>query len=243
MPSLIRSGTLAARPRYCFADLQAQGQQILDAARRQAQTIIDAARATAEQEARAIRAAALEAGRREGFEQARRDAAQSALNDARREIDQLCQTLRNALDAFERDKRALLAAAEAGLIQLALAIAQRVCKLQAARGPQVAAANVVRLLELCRHEHDLSIHLHPDDLEALRHAGGSELLADIENLQHVRLTPDPALERGDCRLESTHGTIDASLDVQLRRVAAALTGTDPDARPPAGAETQHEHQS
>lgn len=213
-------------------DLEAEGRAIVQQARDEAARLIAQARAAAEQQGAQVReqmhAQGLAEGRAAGFERARQDAATSALNEARAGLERLAQALTHAAQNFEREKRAMLAAAEAGVIRLALAVAERVCKTQAAASSAAALANARQALELVAHEHDPVLHVNPADLAAAQ-AGLPEWLAQLQPLEHVQIVADERVGPGGCAVRTRTGTLDATLDVQLDRVAAALLAGDVDA--------------
>ncbi len=225
MAGVLRREKFSSRPAFSFQDLEGKARSILDEARAQARRIV----AEAEEEGRR-RAARLEQeaaprgreeGRRQAFEQAREEAAKTAMEETRQDYVHLGEALRAGLEAFEENKRRLLATAECGLLELALAIARRVCKHDVGTSSEAARANAAALLEMVEHESDLELHLDPADCETLRSAV-SELAASTERLAHVELVADPAVTRGGCRLQTRNGTIDASLETQLDQIAAAL---------------------
>lgn len=215
---------------FSLEDLGAQARALLEQARQEASRLhaaaLQAAAASVQAEKQRAFLRGLEEGRAAGLEQARREAARTALDEARESLAALAGSLATALRDFEQARRRLIASAEAGLIGLALAIARRVCKTQAAGDGEVARANVRHLLELVRHEHDLQLRLHPADADTLREAL-PELLTAAESLAHVELILDEGVGRGGCVLTSRQGTIDATLDTQLDRIAEALTGRPP----------------
>ena len=227
MAGIIRRQTFRSQPAFSFEDLDGQRRAILAAAHAQARQIIADAERQARQRAAAIVAAArpqgLAEGRQAGLEQARREAAETAVQEARAELTRLGAALSSALEQFNESKRCLLARAESGLLELALAIARRVCRHEVGRSSETARANARALLEMVQHEADLELHLHPRDCETLR-AALPELLGAIGRTPHVTLVPDQAVEQGGCVLHTRHGTIDARLETQLDRIAAALVG-------------------
>jgi flagellar assembly protein FliH len=224
---VLRREKFCSSPAFSFQDLEGEARSVVEQAHQEARRIL----AEAEQEGRR-RAAQLqreaipqgrEQGRREAFEQAREEAARVAIEEARRDYAQLCQALTTGLEAFESNKRRLLAMAESGLLELALAIGRRVCKHDVGASSEAARANAAALLEMVKHESDLELRLNPADHQTLSTVA-DELIATTDRRAHVRLVADPGVERGDCILESRSGTIDARVETQLDRVAAALRG-------------------
>jgi flagellar assembly protein FliH len=222
---VLRREKFSSKSAFSFEDLEGKARAVLDEAREQARRIVAQAVEEGRRRAAQLEQEAyprgLEEGRHRGFEQAHADAAEAALQQARQDLAQLAQALAGGLDAFEQSKRRLLATAECGLLKLALAIARRVCKHDVGAASAAARANVRALLEMVKHEGDLELHLNPAECDALRQAV-PELLASTGRLTHVEIMPDAAITRGGCVLHSRDGTIDASLETQLDRVAAAL---------------------
>jgi len=225
--SVIRREMFASTPRLSFEDLEQRARQVLEAARRQAAAILRNAEQQARQRAEQRYREAYEQGRREGrqagFEEARREAAEQAKQQAREQLDRLQATLRQALEGFDTAKRRLLAQAERGVVRLAVAVAQRVCKRVALQSGDAALANAQHLLAMARHEHDLVLRVHPADAEALR-AHLPDLMQQIEQAQHVSVEEDESVPRGGCVLAAREGTLDATIETQIDRLALALTG-------------------
>lgn len=223
---VIRKESSAAAKSFSFTDLERQGRELLARAEMRAQQMIRDAqaqiRATAEARQQAGYEQGLAEGRQAGLAQIREEAREAAHQAAREELAHLLGALGNGLEEFERQRRSLLALAESGLIELAVAIARRVCKMCAAASPDAARANARALLELVQHQGDLELHVHPDEHELLGDVAG-EFAAATAHLGHVTLVPDPAVARGGCVLQTKDGAIDATIDGQIERVAAAIS--------------------
>jgi flagellar assembly protein FliH len=222
---VLRREKFSSTRAFSFEDLESKVRAVLERARAQArQTIAQAEQQGRQSGARLeieARQRGFQEGHQEGLEQARTEAAQTALQEAQQELAQLCRALTEGLSAFEEGKRRLLATAECGLIDLALAAARRVCKHDVGKSSATVRANVQALLEMVKHEHDLEVHLNPAECDALR-AALPELIASTGRLAHVEIVADPIVERGGCLLHTSSGTIDASVELQLERVAKAL---------------------
>ncbi len=225
MAGVLRREKFVSRSAFSFEDLEGKARAVLDQARQQAQQIVARAEEEGRRRAAELEKEAyprgLEEGRRQGFEQTRAEAAEAALQEARQDLAQLAQALAGGLEAFEGSRHRLLATAECGLLDVALAIARRVCKHDVGASSAAARANARALLEMVKHEDDLKLHLNPAEYDRL-HQAVPELVASTDRLAHVGVVADPAVERGGCVLHTRDGTIDASLETQLERVATAL---------------------
>ena len=236
MGGVIRREHVAATAAFSFQDVEREAGEMLARARAQAERLLaDAetrARQTAEVHLRDAWAQGLAAGRQAGLEEVRKEARQAAVDAARAELTRLTHALGAGLAEYERNRRSLIALAETGLIELALAIARRVCKIQVATSDEPVRANARALLELVQHHEDVELRLNPADAELLADLA-DEFTKHTAALGHVTITADPAVARGDCCLRTRAGTIDASITGQLDRIAAALCAPDPTPNPAA----------
>lgn len=229
MAGVLRRELFASAPAFSFVDVERAAEGVLRDAHRQAAEILAAARKQANEEAAKIiaagRIAGVAEGRQAGLEQIRKEATQSALQEARQQVGRLTHSLTVVLTEIEQSRNQLLASAETELIRLAAALARRICGLALETRPQTLSEIVKSTLELVRHEHDIELRLNVADLETLR-ALDPEFEQTLNAFTHLKLTGRDDLPRGGCQVHSRVGTIDASLDVQLERAARALLGDE-----------------
>ena len=225
MAGIIRKEQFTATRTFSFADLEEQGRQVIQQAQAQAEQLLQSSRAEGRRLSDELRQAGYQAGmtagRIEGLEQIRAEAHVKAVREAHDETALLLRSLNKALEEFEQSKRNLMAAAESGLIELALAIARRVCKLAVGISHDVVCANARTLLEMTQHSDDVELHFNPAEYELLREME-PELLAQAEQFAHVELVTDQRVAPGDCLLRTHTGEIDAAIEIQLDRIATAL---------------------
>jgi flagellar assembly protein FliH len=222
---VIRRENFCSSPPFSFADLEGQARAVRERAEEQARQIVREAekhgRQLAEQARQQGHQVGLEEGRREGLRQIRAEAREHVLQETRERMDRLVQALTTGLTEFEQNKRRLIGVAEAGLIELALAIARRVCKLLVETSPEAVRANAQHLLKAVRHDGDLELRVNPADYDTLRDVA-AEVLRCGEELEHVQLRADAAVAPGGCVLSTPDGQIDASIEAQLDRIAEAI---------------------
>jgi flagellar assembly protein FliH len=229
MGTVIKRENAATASTFSFTDVEREAAAIIAQARTKAAALVNSAEQRVQQIVDTHKHEGYQSGvaegRRAGFEQARKEGRAAALTAAQGELDKLTQALREGVQAYEARKRSLIADAEAGLIELALAIAQRVCKLTVEASSDAARANARALLELVQHDHDIELHLHPADHECLREVA-HDVVGDIAERDHVHLKANESVQRGGCVLRSRDGHIDSAIERQLQRVARALCGHD-----------------
>ena len=227
MAGIIKREDTAAARHFSFADLEAEARHLLDNARREAQAVVRRAEQQAAVRVAAQRQAAHEEGLRAG-RTAGLEASAAVHEEYRAQFDAALATLTTGLREFEQHKRHLLAQAERGLITLALAVARRVCKTLPERSAAAAIANVRGVLELTGNQGDLELRVNPAELATLTD-WTQAFVAECGRLTHVNLVADETVARGGCVLRGREVTIDATIEGQLDRVAAALLDADTDA--------------
>jgi flagellar assembly protein FliH len=146
-----------------------------------------------------------EEGRRRGYEDGAREA-RSLLDEARREME-----------LVREERRAAMREAEVQVARLAIEVASLVLKRQLDTDP----ATVVSLVR------DAIARAGDGEIVTVRVPSSSAgLLASLSGSGNgglrFHLEEDPALEQGDCIVETSMGTIDERISTQLERVAAAF---------------------
>ena len=223
--ALIKAAETSHYTAFSLLDIEQEAVAVVDEARRQAAEIVEAARADAVQMHRESYAAGLQEGRAagnaEGLALGLEEGMQKAHEEHGRRLGELADAIEAILGAFDRERELLAARAAGEVAQLAVAIADRVCKRAAELRPEVARANATAALRLVMRSHDVRLHVNAAD-----HGGVESLLPDIGRkwpaLAHVRLVSDPSVARGGCLVRTEGGIVDADLRTQLDRIAADL---------------------
>jgi flagellar biosynthesis/type III secretory pathway protein FliH len=78
-----------------------------------------------------------------------------------------------------------------------------------------------KALERLQPKHGADVHLHPTDLDVLRgrHAVGFSSLASDETLRFI---PNPALRRGECKIQAGELLVWTDFDTQLDELQELL---------------------
>jgi flagellar assembly protein FliH len=178
-----------------------------DAAVRLAQ--LQAEKAAAQAERDRLIGEAREKGRREG-EAASRQAAAA-------EVKAVLQRLATAMQQVSELPARLRAQAETDLVQLAVAIAQRIVQRELNVDPAVITGLVRVGLEKVRAQDMLRVRVFPDHQQAIQ-----EYLAQ-SGAAHVEVIADATQERGGLIFETGRGMLDVSINTQLREIERGLT--------------------
>ncbi|GAA5234011.1 flagellar assembly protein FliH [Verticiella sediminum] len=196
-----------------------------EAARRESE--LDALREAARQAGHADgHAQGLAQGLAEGRAQGQAEGRTTALAAVREEEQARMAERVAALDTLltncERDIARLAADTAPALTQLALAVARRIVAEELRVRPEAILSVVEAALQDAPADTRVRIHVHPDDA-AILHAHMQSRLDE----HGWRAVPDSAVTRGGCRLLTSYGEIDASLQTRWSHIAADLGSTAP----------------
>jgi flagellar assembly protein FliH len=174
--------------------------------------ILAAARAAADR----IRATAHAEGYEAGFKQGVKKGREDGLAQSERKVRQSIAAVTAAVESVDALHHETASHLTKQLIELAIALAQRITKRQAAIDPQVAAANFEQAARLVAGATQLRIALNPQDLATIQRC------VDLFHLPSAQLIEDPNIAPGGCRIHTEHGVIDADINTQLDRLTQQL---------------------
>ncbi|MGI9500009.1 MAG: type III secretion system stator protein SctL [Geminicoccaceae bacterium] len=167
------------------------GQGYLDAAAREADRL------------RAEAVAAFEEARRRGFEEGRMEGAEAA-----------ARLLAETTSRVDRH----LADADARVVELAMAVVQRV--LGDFDVGELTRKAVLHALTQQRQDQHITLHVAPDMVDGLREKLDATIDPATRHL--ITVQPDPRLDQGQCRLASKIGFVDLGIEAQLEAIHRGL---------------------
>ncbi|REK15921.1 MAG: hypothetical protein DWQ37_08910 [Planctomycetota bacterium] len=199
---------------YAFEDLGDAARARVEAARREAEELLARAKAEADQ----LRREAAEQGRAEALAAAE----QTAVASVDRGVETVLRALREAIEEIQAAKAQWLAHWERAALNVAMAIAGRVVRREAAKSPDVTLDLVREALELAAGRAHVQLRLHPEDLATLGpHL--DRLSVELGRMAAPEVIADQAISRGGCRVDTQHGAIDQQFEAQLARIEQELT--------------------
>jgi flagellar assembly protein FliH len=221
---------------FSLADIQREAQSMLRRAQAQADQILAAAQQAGQALRQQAQAEGAKSGYADGLERGIAEGTRLGQEKALAEQREQLTTLIGALTTAATDLNTSRMELEAGVLRevtdLAIQIAQRITKRIAQFDPHVLLANVTESLKLVVGMHKLRIALHPTQKATLADAL-PRLKLEFPTLDHVELIADDAIAPGGCMLLTRQGSIDATLDEQLTRIAVELLPGDPQIADPA----------
>lgn len=209
-------------------DVRGECEAYIEAARREAEAL----RARAATEVRARVAEAMELARQRGFEAGHKAGVEAGHKEG------LAQALAESRATFAADAAAALAALESiqsqwnemhrrlfvdarhDVVALALAIARRIIPRLAEIEPTACVDTCAAALQMVGRGHEMTLRAHPADIEALRQFAANSRVVDPAAA--ITWIEDESVGRGGVRIETGHGSVDATLATQLDRMADEL---------------------
>ncbi len=196
---------------------QQEAREILERAECEAERIVAAARAASEERVAAAEREAAE------IREAAKDSAnkmQAAARD-RGLAEGLAAWEARVLEATRAvDER--VAEARDQVVHLAMQTARKLLRRELEARPESIVPTIESALRtLGRSGRDVRVHVHPEDAAALAAARADLVVAD-PRWEHLRVVAEESMERGGCRIESEIGTVDASVESQLRAIEEHL---------------------
>ncbi len=212
---------LSARPAFNFVDLRQEADNVLAQARRAADELL----AVAHQEAGSLHERTRTAARDEGLHEAQAEIERRVVELSSRRLDDQLQTalpaLKAAAEALQAERDRWLIRWEQTAVRVGVAIAEKLVKSQIATRPELASGMIADALRLAAGQPRVTVHLHPDDLAAWGDQG-PQIVESLTACADSTLVADPHVSRGGCRIETTHGEIDARVETMLERLTNEL---------------------
>ena len=140
------------------------------------------------------------------------DAELAGLRSAQAALEDASSKLRQLQDRF-------LAEAEEQLLTLSIDIAEKVLMQAIEAGRYEIDPIVKEALSRIPTNADVVVRLHPDDLDRSELSRQEE---DSQTLGGIRFVADPAVNRAECLLQTSDGTVQSSVQEHLADIAGAL---------------------
>ena len=139
------------------------------------------------------------------------------------QTDQLRTMLQQSVEKIDQARDEILRQARGDLLELSLAIAEKIVHTQTRADITVAKASLAKAIEMVSCASKVQARVCPDQLEQLQEYAG-EFLADMGQSDSVSFFGDPSLSPGDVVLQSAGGQVDARVQTQIDKIVGALTG-------------------
>jgi len=144
-----------------------------------------------------------------GFSEGKGVGRQQAATELQPVLDRLTRSLAELSSLRARIRKE----AESDLVKLSIAVARRVLHRELTLDPESISGIIRVALEKLESRELSQVRVHPDQEPAVRTA-----LERLNEGRYIELKSDPSLQSGDLLFETNHGTVDASIEMQLREI-------------------------
>jgi flagellar assembly protein FliH len=151
------------------------------------------------------------------YEAGLRDGEQKANSQAEITIRELSEGFANSVAEMGKLRQRLLNESEAEIVKLSLEIAKRIMHRELSVDPSALNGLVKAALEKLRSQDIYKIRVHPSQEKLVKSS-----LDTAAPGRHIDLAVDSSLERGGIVFDIACGTLDASIDTQLREIERGL---------------------
>lgn len=132
----------------------------------------------------------------------------------------MLRRLAATIDEIASLRQGVMRRAERELVRLAVAIAERILRREIDADRELLLVMARVAVERLGENATATIHLNPYDFEA------AIARREPDAGKAVDIVADANIPRGGCLVKSAYGSIDASIDAQIRELSRALLGAD-----------------
>lgn len=214
-----------------LCDVEQKAREAVDRAKAEARRILTEAVAHAREAERVARARGEKAGYDDGVKAGREAGKAQAYQDESRRIQEETAGVREALlemlNEIEAHRHEVVSDAKQGLLRLAVAIAERVCRARIQQDGEHVRPLIEEVIETTGRQSGLLVRAHPSDVKTIE-----AFIGDIHQSMGgdasspIRLVADEAIERGGCIARHVGGQVDARVETQISRIVSELMGAD-----------------
>jgi flagellar biosynthesis/type III secretory pathway protein FliH len=137
------------------------------------------------------------------------------------EVRQALERLEALHEAFANQRRKIVREAETLVVEVALGLGRRITGLQAETDPKILARVMRRALENLAESGEITVRVHPDDLQLARRFA-AHWVKKVEEDTVLKVRPGANIEPGGCMIEGVDENIDARLEAQFRVLGEEL---------------------
>lgn len=209
---------------------QEQAAAILAEAKGQAQLYMEQAAQQAEEARQESYQQGLAQGKSEGidlgYQEGFAKGQEEAVLNNQRVFDEAVSRASKIIAEAEQAAQAMIQAAERDIVEIGLAVANKIIIRQLTNDPEAIMPIVAEALKKVRDKEQVVIRVNPEDYDIVL-AGRRDLQLVAGGEQTLTITADHTVSRGGCVIDTSHGSVDARIDTQLDMIKKALQDVMP----------------
>jgi flagellar assembly protein FliH len=114
---------------------------------------------------------------------------------------------------------------EGEIVQLSLAVAEKVIHLEATTNREVIRGVLKEAIKNIGDRENMKIRVHPQDFQFMIEIK-NDFLQSFDGIRNMTFAEDESIQRGGAIIETICGEVDARLDQQYNEMKAAMTGIE-----------------
>lgn len=170
-----------------------------------------------------LKASAYNEGYQTGFSQGFSEGQQAGLREMQAQIDEASRKAETIIRDAKYQSNELQYTAERQIIEIAISIARKILKREIEENPMTILPVVKEALQKVMDQDLIVLRVNPEDTEMLKHAQ-RDLQQIIGGEKQLSIIADQTINPGGCMIDTSCGTVDASIDNQLSVIKLALQG-------------------
>lgn len=184
-----------------------------------AESLADRAACEAEMEARYSQK--IKAAEQESYARGVSEGIQKGIEIQKNENLKPLESLRNLMVELVEAKRAIIDGAEEQILQLSLAVAEKVIHLEVTTNREVILGVLKEAIRNIVDRENMKIHIHPDDFRYIMEIN-PDFIKSFDGMKNVVFEEDRSVGQGGALIETQFGEVDARLDQQYHEVKTAM---------------------
>jgi flagellar assembly protein FliH len=160
----------------------------------------------------------------ESYEKGLSDGIQKGRRLEKNEVLQTLQAMNIILKETSKLKKSILENAEQQIIQLSLAIAEKVIHLEVTTNREVIRGVLKESIRNISDRENMKIRVHPQDFHFMLEIK-SDFLQNFDGIKNIVFEEDESILRGGAIIETMCGEVDARLDQQYNEIKTLITSS------------------
>lgn len=187
----------------------------------EAQQQAEAFLANAKLEAEKLKQTAQAAGQADGYDTGHNEGYEAAVKEQQGIIEAANKKAESTIALAETEKENCVQQAEKQIMELVMAIANKILPQHFIDAPQLILPMVRSALSKVKDQNNIIIRVSPQNYEFVL-MGKNEFQSMLDGQGTLKIASDPALGDSDCIIESANGNVDARLATQLEIVKKSI---------------------
>lgn len=207
--------------------------ELLASAKNEAINIVAEAKGTSEQllneayqQVDQIKQQAYEEGNQKGYQEGVTQGRQAGLDEMQHAICEAIEKAQHTLNTAGIEAKEMILAAERQIVEIALAVANKILVTEIEENPLVVLPVVRAALEKVRDQEQIVIRVSVGDFNAVLQAK-PDLQIMIGREHDLKIIADSTIQGGSCVIDTSYGVVDARVDTQFDSLKKALQGVLP----------------